>query len=148
MTKADLSNEWMLLQNQYDSYEKYSLMIKLVAMVVFYFAHISEKIGWIVLILLAIFWLQDAIWKTFQSRIELRLLAVEEALSGAQSDNLSNRQSDDSNKSFVAYQFNTDFLSKRPSQIGLIKEYFMQALRPTVAFPYCVLIALLIVGVI
>ena len=139
MTKADLSNEWMLLQNQYDSYEKYSLMIKLVAMVVFYFAHISEKIGWIVLILLAVFWLQDAIWKTFQSRIELRLLAVEEALSGSHKEDIN---------SVVAYQFNTDFLSKRPSQIGLIKEYFMQALRPTVAFPYCVLIALLIVGAI
>tara|TARA_B100001063_G_scaffold19752_1_gene15202 strand:+ start:647 stop:1078 length:432 start_codon:yes stop_codon:yes gene_type:complete len=143
MTKADLSNEWMLLQNQYDSYEKYSLMIKLVAMVVFYFAHISEKIGWIVLILLAIFWLQDAIWKTFQSRIELRLLAVEEALSDKEPSTQK-----DGNNNFIAYQFNTDFLSKRPSQIGLIKEYFMQALRPTVAFPYCVLIALLIVGVI
>ena len=147
MTKADLSNEWMLLQNQYDSYEKYSLMIKLVAMVIFYFAHISEKIGWIVLILLAVFWLQDAIWKTFQSRIELRLLAVEEALSDRQSDSQSGNQKDSGN-SFIAYQFNTDFLSKRSSQAGLIKEYLMQALRPTVAFPYCVLIALLVVGVI
>ena len=147
MTKADLSNEWMLLQNQYDSYEKYSLMIKLIAMVVFYFAHISEKIGWIVLILLAIFWLQDAIWKTFQSRIELRLLAVEEALSDQLSDKQPSSQKN-ANNSFVAYQFNTDFLSKRPSQIGLIKEYFMQSLRPTVAFPYCVLIALLIIGAI
>ena len=143
MTKADLSNEWMLLQNQYDSYEKYSLMIKLVAMVMFYCAHISEKIGWIALILLAIFWLQDAIWKTFQSRIELRLLAVEEALS----DSLSESEANSSN-SFIAYQFNSDFLQKRPSQFGLIKEYFVQSLRPTVAFPYCILIALLIVGVI
>lgn len=143
MTKADLSNEWMLLQNQYDSYEKYSLMIKLVAMVIFYFAHISEKIGWIVLFLLAIFWLQDAIWKTFQSRIELRLLAVEEALS----DRQANSQKE-SEHHIVAYQFNSEFLSKRPSQVGLIKEYFLQALRPTVAFPYCVLIALLVVGAI
>ena len=109
MTKADLSNEWMLLQNQYDSYEKYSLMIKLVAMVVFYFAHISEKIGWIVLILLAIFWLQDAIWKTFQSRIELRLLAVEEALSDKEPSTQK-----DGNNNFIAYQFNTDFLSIKP----------------------------------
>ena len=54
MTQADLSNEWMLLQNQYDSYEKYSLVIKLLAMIVFYFAHISEKIGWIIVLLLAV----------------------------------------------------------------------------------------------
>jgi hypothetical protein len=135
MTQADLSNEWMLLQNQYDSYEKYSLVIKLLAMVVFYFAHISEKIGWIVLLLLAVFWLQDAIWKTFQSRIELRLLALEEALSGRDAD---------SNDEFIAFQFNRNFLAKRPSQFGLIKEYFLQALRPTVAFPYVVLIVLFV----
>tara|TARA_R110001592_G_scaffold43362_3_gene140546 strand:- start:56 stop:475 length:420 start_codon:yes stop_codon:yes gene_type:complete len=135
MTQTDLSNEWMLLQNQYDSYEKYSLVIKLLAMIVFYFAHISEKIGWIILILLAIFWLQDAIWKTFQSRIELRLLALEEALSDCQTD---------LNNKFLAYQFNRNFMAKRPSQFDLVKEYLLQALRPTVAFPYIVLISLLI----
>lgn len=136
MTQADLSNEWMLLQNQYDSYEKYSLIIKLLAMVVFYFAHISANIGFIILFLLAIFWLQDAIWKTFQSRIELRLLALEEALSDRQVS---------SNDECIAYQFNRDFLAKRPSQFGLVKEYFMQAFRPTVAFPYVVLIALFLI---
>ena len=136
MTQADLSNEWMLLQNQYDSYEKYSLAIKLLAMVVFYFAHISGQIGLIILPLLAIFWLQDAIWKNFQSRIELRLLALEEALSGRKVD---------SNDECIAYQFNRDFLAKRPSQFGLVKEYFLQALRPTVAFPYIVLIGLFVV---
>lgn len=136
MTQTDLSNEWMLLQNQYDSYEKYSLVIKLLAMVMFYFAHVSEKVGWIILFLLAVFWLQDAIWKTFQSRIELRLLALEEALSDRQTD---------LNNDFVAYQFNRIFLAKRPSQLGLIKEYLRQSIRPTVAFPYVILIALLIV---
>lgn len=133
MTQTDLSNEWMLLQNQYDSYEKYSLVIKLLAMIVFYCSHISEKIGWIILILLSVFWLQDAIWKTFQSRIELRLLALEEALSDSQTDLKSK---------VLAFQFNRDFMAKRPSQFGLIKEYLLQALRPTVAFPYIVLIAL------
>tara|TARA_R110001592_G_scaffold291131_2_gene560403 strand:+ start:246 stop:665 length:420 start_codon:yes stop_codon:yes gene_type:complete len=134
MTQTDLSNEWMLLQNQYDSYEKYSLVIKLLAMIVFYCAHISEKIGWIILFLLAVFWLQDAIWKNFQARIELRLLALEEALSDRDID---------SNKDCVAFQFNRDFEAKRPSQFGLLKEYCLQALRPTVAFPYVVLIGLL-----
>ena len=133
MTQTDLSNEWMLLQNQYDSYEKYSLVIKLLAMVVFYCSHISQKIGWIILLLLGVLWLQDAIWKTFQSRIELRLLALEEALSDRQQN---------SESGFLAYQFNRDFLAKRTSQLGLIKEYFMQGLRPTVAFPYVVLIGL------
>jgi hypothetical protein len=136
MTQTDLSNEWMLLQNQYDSYEKYSLVIKLLAMIVFYCSHISEAIGWIILILLTVFWLQDAIWKTFQSRIEFRLLALEEALSDSQTDLKSN---------FLAFQFNRDFIAKRPSQFGLVKEYLLQALRPTVAFPYVVLIGLLIV---
>ncbi len=136
MTQTDISNEWMLLQNQYDGYEKYSLVIKLLAMIVFYCSHISEKIGWIVLFLLAVFWLQDAIWKTFQARIELRLLALEEALSDRDID---------ANKHFVAFQFNSDFLAKRTSQLALLKEYCLQSLRPTVAFPYVVLIALLIV---
>lgn len=133
MTQSDLSNEWSLLQSQYDSYEKYSLIIKLVAMVIFYGAHLSGKIGLIVSLLLTVFWFQDAIWKTFQSRIELRLLALEEALA-KESDRV------------VPYQFNRDFIEKRPSQLGLLKEYVSQGIRPTVAFPHVILIILLILA--
>jgi hypothetical protein len=63
-------------------------------------------------------------------------LALEEALS----DRQTNLDTD-----FVAYQFNRIFLAKRPSNIGLVKEYLFQSIRPTVAFPYIVLIALLII---
>ncbi len=40
------------------------------------------------------------------------------------------------------YQFNSDFILSRPGGIGLVAEYLRQALRPTVAFPHVVLLAL------
>ena len=81
MNSSDLTNEWSLLQNQFDSYEKFSLLIKLFSVGVFIIASLSEQLNFIILILLFILWLQDAIWKTFQSRIENRLLQIEGYLS-------------------------------------------------------------------
>ena len=82
-------------------------------------------------------WLQDAIWKTFQSRIESRLLELEQGLSSA------NSEKGDS-LAVEAFQFNSAYLKDRPSTIGLILEYMKQAARPTVAFPHVVLLVLLV----
>ncbi len=75
MPTTHLANEWSLLQNQCDSYEKHGLLIKLVAIVL---------LGTTLLVrpgnepaiaaVICVLWLQDAIWKTFQHRIETRLL--------------------------------------------------------------------------
>lgn len=137
MSNFDLENEWVLLQNQFDSYEKYSLIIKLFAVGVLTLSLSSEVAGVLVVFILLILWLQDAIWNTFQSRIETRLLQLEEALALKQGD-----------RDIAVCQFNSQFLEKRPGAVGLLAEYFRQAIRPTVAFPHVALVLLCVIGAI
>lgn len=124
----EIEKEWILLQNQFDSYEKYSLLIKLANTGLLCVAYLSNKMSVFVLFLLLIVWMQDAIWKTFQSRIETRLLQLESCLL---------TECDE-----PAYQFNSLYQKNRPGVVGLIAEYLRQAIRPTVAFPHVLLVLL------
>ncbi|MDC2888027.1 hypothetical protein [Psychrosphaera algicola] len=89
-----------------------------------------------------LFWLTDAIWKTFQFRIEDRLLMLEDALRPTDivaDDKTANNESlGDSQitNDTQAFQFNSAFLLTRPSTLGLILSYGKNALRPTVALPH------------
>lgn len=126
--KNSLATEWTTLQNQYDSYEKHSLYIKLVAILVCIVFITLKSTGFLSAALLAVFWLQDGIWKTFQSRIEPRLLKIEEAIA--------------ENTQIAPFQFNRNYQQQARSGAGLIGEYLRQSLRPTVAFPHAILIVL------
>lgn len=126
---TDLKHEWSLLQNQFDSYEKHSLLIKLANTALLSAAYVSDTLSAFVGLLLLTLWGQDAIWKTFQSRIETRLLQIENSLLTSGND--------------AAYQFNTQYEKTRPGLLGLISEYARQAIRPTVAFPHLILIIIL-----
>jgi len=130
METKEFKTEWCLLQNQFDSYEKHSLYIKLLNVIVLLTAEISDVINIFIALVLVVLWLQDAIWKTFQSRIESRLLQIEGFIS------------DKSEES--AFQFNSEYHRVRLSGISLINEYFRQSIRPTVAFPHIVLILILL----
>lgn len=122
--------EWYVLQNQFDSYEKHSLYIKLAAILVVFLAGILASISSFIAVILIVLWLQDAIWKTFQSRLETRLLKIEYAISsGAEGDVL---------------QFNSGYQRERLNGLLLISEYARQSIRPTVAFPYVVLILIVL----
>jgi Na+-transporting NADH:ubiquinone oxidoreductase subunit NqrC len=125
----EIETEWSLLQNQFDSYEKFSLLIKLANTGVLCTAYFVNRMSVFILFLLLILWMQDAIWKTFQSRIETRLLQLEGCLF------------DESDEK--AFQFNSQYQKNRPESVGLISEYLKQALRPTVAFPHVVLVFML-----
>jgi hypothetical protein len=129
------STEWQVLQTQYDSYEKFSLIIKLVAFVLCFSALALELNRFISILLLTGLWLQDSIWKTFQGRIEHRLLDVEANIQGL---------NDGEELKLAAMQFNQEFLKQRSGVIGLVSEYFKQALRPTIAYPHVLLIAVTI----
>jgi len=131
MAHPELANEWQLLQNQFDSYEKHSLYIKLLTITLFFIAFCIERTGIVLVTVMLVLWLQDAIWKTFQARIEQRLLALETQLTSDQQTSVT-----------TAYCYNLSYLESRPSAVGLIKEYLKQALRPTVAFPYIILITI------
>ncbi len=129
-----LGHEWSILQNQFDSYEKYSLLIKLFSFSIFSIdLFFNNLYNLILFLLIAFIWLQDAIWKTFQHRIEVRLLRIEKLIS--QFSNEMDTQ---------AYQFNTDYALQRPNFIKLLKEYIVQAIRPTVAFPHAVLLCVIL----
>jgi len=133
MNENELMAEWCLLQNQFDSYEKHSLYIKLVSIIVLFSAVISGTITNSIILILLLLWGQDAIWKTFQSRIEPRLFQIEKSLSTANSNE-------------AACQFNTEYNKVSLGGMALIIEYARQSIRPTVAFPHVGLIIIFLLN--
>ncbi len=121
-----LQQEWTSLQNSCERSEALALAIKLVAVILCLAGIISGLNATTISLLLLVLWLQEAIWKTFQSRTEQRLLAIEHAWSDPDPQ--------------VALRFYSDWEASRPGTAALIADYLSSALRPTVAFPYLVLI--------
>lgn len=128
MSTDYLSLEWQTLQNQFDSYEKYSLIIKLAAIFTTALALGFGFPALVTMLVVCVFWLQDAIWKTFQGRFESRLLAIEAAIAD--------------NHNEAGCQFNQAYQQQAYHGVALILEYLKQALRPTVMYPYIVLLAI------
>lgn len=131
METQKFEHEWRLLQNQFDSYEKHSLYIKLLSIIAVLVVEIMDAVNIFIVLALVVLWLQDAIWKTFQSRIEPRLLQVEKYIS---------EKSEAS-----AFQFNSEYQRTRLYGVSLISEYLRQSIRPTVAFPHIVLILIILI---
>ncbi len=128
MSSEEAGVEWCLLQNQFDSYEKYSLLIKLANAALVAAAVLTGSMTVVIIALLITLWLQDAIWKTYQARIETRLLQLEAAIADG--------------AAVTAYQFNRQFLQNRGGVASLVGEYIRSAIRPTTAFPHVVLVLL------
>jgi hypothetical protein len=131
METQKFEHEWRILQNQFDSYEKHSLYIKLLSIIAVLVVEIMDAVNIFIVLALVVLWLQDAIWKTFQSRTEPRLLQVEKYIS---------EKSEAS-----AFQFNSEYQRTRLYGVSLISEYLRQSIRPTVAFPHIVLILIILV---
>jgi len=118
----------VMFANQYESYEKYSLIIKLVALTLCPTLLFIARAGAWTIIFVALLWLQDGIWKTYQHRIGERLLVVEKAIVEGQGHQ--------------AMQFNSMWLESRKGSIALLTEYLTQACKPTVAYPHVLLVIL------
>jgi hypothetical protein len=129
-----LESEWVTLQNQYDSYEKCSLAIKLTSVLFCGVLLFALHSGLWTAMFIAILWLQDGIWKTFQNRIGLRLEVIEQAIHQSQNDNNGTPE--------AGMQFNLAWAQSRPNTIGLVIEYVTQSCKPTVAYPHLLLIML------
>ncbi len=120
-----LQQEWTTLHNNVEQSETMALIIKLLAVVIC-FAAISIELNLIVIVLLLfVLWFQEAIWKTFQSRTEQRLLDIEKALLNKEE-----------NSSLCFY---SQWVTSRPGTKALILQYLKNAFRPTIAYPYAVL---------
>ena len=129
MSNAELTaiqQEWVVLQTQYDAYEKHALYIKLASILICSLLLFHTGLDVLVPFLVLVLWVSEAIWKTFQSRIESRLLTVEKAIQEQQG--------------YKAMQYNSAWQEVRPSLFGLIKEYAAHLCKPTVAFPHVVLV--------
>ena len=128
--KQHLSQEWTTLQNNHESHERSALAVKLLAVVLSALAWILGLDAVALCALLLTLWLQEAILKTWQNRLAARLIGIEVAFK----------------RSFQfgdePFQLHSQWQAQRPGLAGLLAEYARSAGRPTVAFPYVVLLIL------
>ena len=123
-----LQQEWQTLHTSCDRSEALALGIKLLAVMICLATIFVPQSSLYISVILAVLWLQEAIWKTFQGRTEQRLLAIEKAW--ADNDNSS------------ALCFYSHWTESRSGVMTLLKEYLSNAVRPTIAYPYSVLIVI------
>ena len=124
--KEPLLQEWITLQNNYEQSETLALFIKIIAVLVCLVGFVFDLKPLVVSMLLLVLWLQDAIWKTFQGRTEQRLIKLEQA----------NSENDQS----VSLKFYSDWEVSRSGTLSLVRAYLSNALRPTIAYPYVILL--------
>ncbi|MFT3718184.1 hypothetical protein [Pseudorhodoferax sp.] len=126
-----LGREWSALHHDCERGEASALWIKLAAVAV---AVVAVALGFdavLTMALVLVLWVQEGIVRTGQSRLVARLLRVEallrEPAAGAGQ----------------GCQLYSEWQAGRPGIVGLLGEYLAHAARPTVAFPYVVLMLLL-----
>ena len=127
----DYQNEWAILHGDIERYERFSLLIKLVSVVLCVALVVLKTDLYFSVIIILVLWLQDGIWKTFQQRLQVRILFVEQQM----------KEAENTNESFQLY---TQWEGKRRGMVGLVKEYVLSSLKPTIAYPYVVLVLLVI----
>ena len=123
-----LSLEWKILQNNYEQYEKSTLLIKLTSIILYAIGRMLAPNVFLLSAIVFFLWLQESIFRTYQSRLGTRILHIEELL----------RQPIQAEGN--AFQLHSEWLAKRKGFAGLMSEYAANAARPTVAFPYLALL--------
>ena len=129
-----LGCEWAALHRDSERCERSALWIKLAAVALSMVALSTGFDAVLAMLLLAVLWLQEAIVRTGQARLGWRLLRVEALL----------RQPEP--VAADACQLYSEWTAARPGTVQLLGEYLSHAWRPTVAFPYAALLALLAVN--
>lgn len=128
----DFQHEWAIIHGDIEKYERFSLTIKLFSILIITLS-LAFSIDSIITLCLALtLWLQDGIWKTFQKRLEARVIIIEQNIK-LKAD------------STTAFQLYSDWHNQRSNTVQLIKEYLLNSLRPTVAYPHAPLALMLIV---
>ena len=135
VTNQLLLKQWQTLHNSHEDYEKYSLIIKLVAIASTFFIFTFSITTPVALLLIAALWLQEGIWKTFQSRTADAIMAIEEKLA-------LNAAEQPTEQLYLFYKQWTD---NRPNSKALITEYINNSLKPTVIYPYVPLLLVIII---
>ena len=138
---ADLVKEWQQLHSSNEKYEYFALVIKLVAIVLTVFQIISDLPNTIVLLVLAVLWLQEGIWKTYQSRTNDRIERLEQALLDIKLEDKRLANENDT----IAFQFYLQWSKNRAGSIALMKEYIKNSVKPTVIYPYVPLMVIALI---
>jgi hypothetical protein len=131
-----LGHEWAILQNNHEQYERTSLLIKLAGIALFLACLALSLDVVIAMLLLLAVWVQEAIFRTSQSRLGQRILRIEQLIKVGRAEGSADA---------LNYQLHSEWLATRPGTTGLLAEYGSNMLRPTVAFPYVVLMAMMLV---
>ena len=131
--KSALSSEWQTLQGQHGQYEFHALILKAVCLSVFVLALTTQLQVIPTGLVVSLFWIQEGIFKTYQTRLADRLLKIENLLG----------QPDPTQP---AMQLHAEWVASRPGGSTLIAGYVASACRPTVAFPYLPMLVMLAVG--
>ncbi len=137
VTNQLLLKQWQTLHNSHEDYEKYALIIKLVAIASTFLIFTFSITTLVELLLIAALWLQEGIWKTFQSRTADAIMAIEEKLALNETE-----QSNDPEQLYLFYK---QWSANRPNSKMLVAEYIKNSLKPTVIYPYLPLILLIII---
>ena len=135
--KPLLTEQWQTLHNNHESYEKYALIIKLFAIGATLFSFVQPLAMFVMLLILACLWLQEGIWKTYQSRAAEAILAIEASLAKGKVENEPMQS--------APYLLYSHWQANRPSVKGLVSEYISNSLKPTVLYPYFPLMLLVLI---
>jgi len=127
-----LAQEWTTLQNNHEWHERSALLIKLAAVALCAGTWVAELRPWLPGALTVLLWLQEAILKTWQTRLADRLMAIEATFQRTASGG------------DAPFQLHSQWQARRPGLAGLLAGYGRSALRPTVAFPYALLLVLIL----
>lgn len=127
---ALLGQEWRTLQNNYEHYESNALLIKLSAVALYLVAQVLLLNSLVTAALMLTLWVQEGIFRTYQARLGQRIVRIEALLKQAEP------------AIGAACQLHTQWLAERKGFAGLLAEYAASTVRPTVAFPYAVLLLL------
>jgi hypothetical protein len=131
-----LGHEWATLQDNHEQYENTSLLIKLASIALFVACLALSLDVLVSLLLMLILWIQEAVFRTSQSRLGHRILRIEQLAE------------QDAPATGAPYQLHSEWLATRPGFAGLLVEYGRNMLRPTVAFPYVALMGMTMVWVV
>jgi len=138
----DLTKEWQELHNSIESYEHFSLLIKLLAISLTVLVITFTKTNHLTLLVLAILWLQEGIWRTYQARTTSRIVLIERYLPPIKEND--NSLTDENNT--VAFQFYSQWNENRAGSVALIKEYIQNSIKPTVIYPYVPLMVIALIA--
>ena len=131
----------MTLQNNFEQHERNALLVKLFAVALLLLGVVFEVSGFYLGCLLLVLWFQEGILRTFQSRLGQRIVHIEALVN--QLHHASSTASAAVPQG-AAFQLHSAWQAARPGGAKIATEYLANAARPTVAFPYAALLALLL----